>query len=50
MSRAREKLYGDWQRWNDEHERTRPQRVRELLRDFVLIGALLAIGGAALLG
>ena len=50
MSRAGEKLYGDWQRWSDEYERARPQRHRELLRDFVLVGAVLAIGGAALLG
>ena len=50
VSRAGEKLYGDWQRWSDEYDRTRPARRRGLLLNSVLLVAVLAIGGSALFG
>ena len=50
MSRAGEKLYGDWQRWKDTYDLARPQRRRELLRNLILLVAVLVVGGSALFG
>ena len=50
MSRAGEKLYGDWQRACDEVDAQAPARRREQLRVLLLLVAGLVIGGSALFG
>ena len=50
MTKAGEKLYGDWNRWNEERDRTRSARVRRFLRGGVFVLATLAVGFVALFG
>lgn len=50
MSRAGEKLYGDWQRACDEDDRQAPARRREQLRVLLLLLTILAFGSSALFG
>lgn len=48
MSRAGEKLYGDWQRACDADDRQAPARRAALLRSVALLLLLLLVGGLAL--
>ena len=50
MSRAGEKLYGDWRRACDEDDCQTPARRREQLRVLMLLVVVLMIGGSALFG
>lgn len=50
MSRAGEKLYGDWQRACDEDDAQGPVRRREQLRMLLLLLLVLVVGGSALFG
>ena len=50
MSRAGEKLYGDWQRACDEDQARAPARRREQAGVLLVLLAVLVIGASALFG